>query len=118
MKYQKYGDEGQVQYKFSNLLAGFMQRCDPKLSRFAFARMLMLDEEPKLEIEGIWMFRGQEIPAAMDDHPQFEYFDKKKLDFMNNEEHYKMVGEFFGVGKDLATATCMGRKVAEQEWFK
>lgn len=116
IKYEKYGDEGQVQYKFSNLLAGFMQRTDTKLSRFAFGRMLMLGEEPKLDIEGCWMFRGQEIPAEMLDHPQLEYFEKRKLDFLGNAADSKLVGEFFGCPKK--DGTCLGRAVAEQEWFK
>lgn len=116
VKYQRYGDEGQVQFKFMNLLGGFMQRIDNKMSKFAFARMLMLGEEPDLDIEGVWMFRGQEIPKDMDDHPQFEYFDKKKLDFMNNEEDYKMIGEFMGAPKNGGTAK--GKPIQAAEWFK
>jgi elongation factor 1-gamma len=34
----------------------------------------VLGEEPKLEIKGVWIFRGKEIPAEMKDHPQFEYY--------------------------------------------
>jgi len=99
IKYDKYDDEGQVQYKFSNLMGGFMQRCDPKMSRWAFGRMLMLGDEPDLEIEGIWMYRGQVIPEIMNDNPQFEYFHTKKLDFMNNAEDYDLIGQFFGAPK-------------------
>lgn len=116
VRYQKYGDEGQVQHKFNNLLGGVMQRCDPKLSKQAFARMLMIGDEPNLEIEGVWMFRGQEIPAEMADHPQWEYFDKRKLDFMGNAEDYALVGEFFACPKFDGVVT--GRAVREQEWFK
>lgn len=76
----------------------------------------MLGEEPSLEIEGIWMFRGQEVPEMMNDNPQFEYFDKKKLDFMGNEDDYKMVGEFFAAPK--SGGTCLGRPIKQQEWFK
>lgn len=68
-----------------------MQRCDTKMSQIAFARMLMLGEEPNLDIEGVWMFRGQEIPFMMTEHVQMEYFEKRKLDFMNNAEDYKVV---------------------------
>jgi len=100
IRYEKYGDEGQVMFKFANLLGGFMQRIDPKVSRYAFGRVLMLGEEPDLNIEGIFMFRGQEIPELMNENPQFEYFEKKKLDFMGNADHYNEIGEFWAVGKE------------------
>jgi hypothetical protein len=29
----------------------------------------MLGEEPNLEIEGVWLFRGKGIPQEMKDHP-------------------------------------------------
>jgi elongation factor 1-gamma len=73
-KYDKYGDEGQVRYKFANFLAGFMQRCDPKMSPVAFGRVVMLGSEPNLDIEAVWLFRGTEIPAIFKEHPQVEYF--------------------------------------------
>jgi len=55
MKYDKYADEGQVQYKFCNLMGGFMQRCDPKMSPVAFGRVAILGEEPNLELEAVWL---------------------------------------------------------------
>jgi elongation factor 1-gamma len=116
VKYEKYGDEGQVEYKFANLLGGFMQRIDPKLSRYAFARVLMLGDEPDLNIEGVFMFRGQEIPELMNDNPQFEYFEKKKLDFMGNEADYKLVGEFFAAPKEGGQVD--NRNIKQQEWLK
>jgi len=116
VKYEKYGNEGQVEFMFANMLGGFMQRIDPKLSRYAFARVLMLGEEPNLDIEGIFMFRGQEIPELMNDNPQFEYFEKKKLDFMGNAEDYAKIGEFWAVGKEGGSVG--GRPVKQQEWLK
>jgi len=113
VKYEKYGNEGQVEFMFANMLGGFMQRIDPKLSRYAFARVLMLGEEPNLDIEGIFMFRGQEIPELMNDNPQFEYFEKKKLDFMGNAEDYAKIGEFWAVGKEGGSVG--GRPVKQQE---
>lgn len=116
IKYQRYGDEGQVQWRFANLLNGFMQRTDPKLSKFAFGVMHMIGEEPDLNIEGVWMFRSQDIPPLMHDNPQLEYFDKKKLDFMNNEEDYKLIAEFFGAPKEDGNIN--GRPIQQSEWFK
>ena len=93
-----------------------MQRIDPKLSRYAFARVLMLGDEPDLNIEGVFMFRGQEIPELMNDNPQFEYFEKKKLDFMGNEADYKLVGEFFAAPKEGGQVD--NRNIKQQEWLK
>jgi hypothetical protein len=119
-KYDKYGDEGQVHYKFSNLLTGWMQRCDPKLSGTCFARMLMLGNEPNLDIEGVWMIHNQEaggndFPSQLLDHPQLEYMFKRKLDFMNNADDEKMVREFMGVKPE---STIGGRRVEQFEWWK
>jgi len=123
-KYDRYGDEGQVHYKFVNLLTGWMQRCDPKLSLSCFGRMLMLGNEPDLDIEGVWMIHNQEngtdFPREFMDHPQLEYMIKRKLDFLNNDDDYKLVSEFFGVHKDdvQSEKLCMGRYIMEAEWFK
>lgn len=56
----------------------------------------------------------------MRDHPQLEYMVKRKLDFMNNEEDYNIVSQFFGVHKNdvQSEKKCMGRYIMEAEWLK
>ena len=61
LKYDKFGTEGQVLYKTENLSKGFLQRFD-QFRKHAFARHCVLGEEPNLEIEGVWLFRGTTIP--------------------------------------------------------
>lgn len=117
MRYQKYGQEGTVLYKFQNLMGGFMQRIDTKLGKYAFGRVVMLGEEPDLDIECVFMFRGQEIPFLMREHVSFEYFDKRKLDFLGNEDDQKLIREFMGVLPAQAS-TVRGRRVEQFEWFK
>ena len=56
--YDKYGSEGQVLYKTENLMKGFLQRFD-HFRKHCLAKMCILNEEPNLEIEGVWCFRGQ-----------------------------------------------------------
>lgn len=68
LHYEKYEGEGQVQYQFSNLLNGFLQRID-HFRKHCFAAHLMLGDEPNLEIQGVWLFRGKGIPQEMKDHP-------------------------------------------------
>ena len=73
---------------------GFLQRMDDKFRNYTFSMMAILGEEPKLEIEGVWLFRGKGIPQEMIDHPQFEYFQRRELD-VNNEEDRKLISEFW-----------------------
>ena len=59
--YDKYGSEGTVLFKTENLMKGFLQRFD-HFRKHCLAKMCILNEEPNLEIEGVWCFRGTEIP--------------------------------------------------------
>jgi len=43
------------------MLNGFLQRID-HFRKHALAMHCMLGEEPNLEIEGVWLFRGKGIP--------------------------------------------------------
>jgi len=54
----------------------------------------MLGEEPNLEIQGVWLFRGKGIPQEMKDHPQFEYHKVRELNF-DNEEDRKLITDFW-----------------------
>ena len=54
----------------------------------------MLGEEPNLEIQGVWLFRGKGIPQEMKDHPQFEYHHVKELD-VKKEEDRKLITDFW-----------------------
>jgi len=61
LQYEKFGNEGQVLFKTTNLCKGFLQRFD-SFRKHAFARHCVIGEEPNLEIEGVWLWRGQGIP--------------------------------------------------------
>jgi elongation factor 1-gamma len=61
LHYDKYEGEGTVMYQTSNLLNGFLQRID-HFRKHTFAAHAILGEEPNLEIEGVWLFRGKGIP--------------------------------------------------------
>lgn len=68
LHYEKFGDEGQVEYKFSNLLEGFIQRLEG-FKKYSFGKVCMLGEEPNLEIMGVLLIRGQVICQELIDHP-------------------------------------------------
>lgn len=94
LQYEKFGTEGQVLFKTINLCNGFLQRFE-SFRKYSFARHAVLGEEPSLEIEGVWLFRGTDIPQAAIDHPQFEYYKQRKLD-VKKKEDVDLIREFWG----------------------
>lgn len=113
LHYDKYEGEGQVQYQFSNLLNGFLQRID-HFRKHAFAMHLMLGTEPNLEIEGVWLFRGKGIPQEMKDHPQFEYHTVRELN-VDNEADRKTITDFWAA---KVGDTINGQPVVEAKLHK
>jgi len=111
--YDKYGSEGQVMYKTENLMKGFLQRFD-HFRKHCLSRSCILGDEPNLEIEGVWCFRGKEIPAEMHEHPQFEYYNHRKMDF-NDKKDFNLIKEFWSAepGKKAN-----GMKVQSVMWHK
>jgi elongation factor 1-gamma len=113
--YDKYDGEGVLLYQTSNLMNGFLQRMDDKFRNYCFAMMAILGDEPNLEIEAVWLFRGKTIPQEMLDHPQFEYYQRRELD-IKNEADKKIITEFFCAKSDVTTIN--GAKVQECKMFK
>lgn len=85
LKYDKYPGEGEVLYQTSNLMNGFLQRID-HFRKHALAMHAITGDEPNLDIEGVWLFRGKGIPQEMVDHPQFEYYKTRELDVTKEED--------------------------------
>lgn len=85
LRYIKYKGEGEHLYKTNNLLNGFIQRAE-HFGKHSYGVHMIYGEEPNLDIKGVWMWKGHEIPEAMNDHPQFEYYNTKKLDIDNETD--------------------------------
>lgn len=85
LNYIRYKNEGKLLYKTNNLLNGFMQRAE-HFGRYSFGIQMIYGEEPDLNMKGIWMWRGQEIPQQLKDHAQFEYYTTRKMDIDNPED--------------------------------
>jgi elongation factor 1-gamma len=112
--YDKYEGEGVVLYQTSNLMNGFIQRMDDKFRNYCFSMAAILGEEPNLEIQGVWMFRGKGIPQEMIDHPQFEYYQRRELDVTKAEDK-KLITEFWSAKPE---SIANGLKVQECKMFK
>ena len=113
--YEKYDGEGVLLYQTSNLMNGFLQRMDDKFRNYSFSLLAILGEEPSLEIQGVWLFRGKTIPQEMLDHPQFEYYKKRELD-VKKEEDRKLISDFWSAKAEVSTVN--GLKVQECKMFK
>jgi len=73
----KYNDENKVDYMTSNLVGGFLQRCDD-VRRYAFGSMVILNENPPFEIEGCWLIRGDSVAPLIEANPDAEYYEWTK----------------------------------------
>jgi elongation factor 1-gamma len=113
--YDKYEGEGVLLYQTSNLMNGFLQRMDDKFRNYTFSMLAILGDEPNLEIEGVWLFRGKGVPQEMLDHPQFEYYQRRELD-IKKEEDRKLISDFWCAKAEVTTAN--GHKVQECKMFK
>jgi len=62
----------------ANLVGGFFQRLD-KLRKYGFGSMLIFGEDGNLEISGVWLFRGQDVPGEMKECDDYEHYEWRKL---------------------------------------
>lgn len=106
LKYEIYKDEGSVLHKTGNLMNGFIERAEA-CRRGAFGMHAVIGDEPNLEIEGVWMWRGQDVMPEMKEHPSFEYYQSRKLD-VDKTEDVKIIQDFWcqGVGDKMNGKTC------------
>lgn len=106
LKYEIYKNEGAVLHVTGNLSSGFLERAEA-CRRTAFGLHCVLGEEPNLEIEGVWLWRGQDIMPEMKDHPTFEYYKSRKLDVTKAEDK-QLIEDFWtrGEGEQMNGKKC------------
>lgn len=112
----KYDDENTVMFRTSNLVSGFLQRCDSvrKYSMGVVNITGNADEEtPPFKVSGVFMFRGLEVPKVemYQENPDSEYYTWEKID-VSNHKGQQLIKDFF-------TADALeGLKVLERKMFK
>lgn len=95
LHYDKYEGEGEKLHVTNNLMGGFLNRAE-HTHHYCFGRHAVLGEEPNLEIKGVWLMRGTELPDGLvKEHPQFEYYRTRKMDPRNNKEDDALVRAWF-----------------------
>jgi len=94
-----------------NLVSGFLQRLD-KLRKYGFGTVMIHGKEPALEISGVWLFRGKEIPTEMSKEcDDFELYTWTLADHTNPaqralvEDYLAWDGDFGGKGKPTEEKT-------------
>eukprot|EP01103_Thecamoeba_quadrilineata_P006012 TRINITY_DN15751_c0_g1_i1.p1 TRINITY_DN15751_c0_g1~~TRINITY_DN15751_c0_g1_i1.p1 ORF type:complete len:440 (+),score=110.22 TRINITY_DN15751_c0_g1_i1:127-1320(+) len=109
----KYPEEQTALYKTCNLVGGFLQRLD-KLRKYGFGSINILEIEGKgnFDIQGAWLFRGQDIPAEMTTCDDSELYTWRKAD-LDNEEDKTKITEIFNWEPKVA-----GKKFAQGKVFK
>ncbi|CRH01704.1 elongation factor 1-gamma, putative [Plasmodium relictum] len=110
MKYDKLEDECQISFVACNMAGGFLQRLENNFSKYSFAVVSVLGENKSYDIEGVWLFRGTEIPFEMKDHPSFEYHIFKQLD-ANNDSDRKIVEDYWCSKETISNRPVVDRKV-------
>jgi elongation factor 1-gamma len=104
-----------VGYLTSNLKNGHIRNLDDHFRKYCFAVYGVYGEEGNYEIDGIFMWRGTEIPEAWKEHNTYEYFTFTKLD-ENDPAVQKLTAEYWlGLNE---TDTVEGRKVFDAKMYK
>jgi elongation factor 1-gamma len=75
----KYNEENKVDWQTSNLVGGFIQRCD-EVRKYAFGSMVVLGDAAPFEVSGIWLMRGKDIKPMLEANPDAEYYEWTVLD--------------------------------------
>jgi elongation factor 1-gamma len=89
----KYNSELNKMFMTSNLVGGFLQRMD-KVRKYGFGSLLIFGEEPSLQIGGLWMFRGTELPDELWENPDAEHHTWTKVD-INDPAQRKLVEAYW-----------------------
>ncbi|XP_062176710.1 elongation factor 1-gamma [Alnus glutinosa] len=82
----KYNDENTVSFVTLNKVSGFLQRMD-LARKYAFGKMLVIGSNPPFKVQGLWLFRGQEVPQfVIDECYDMELYDWKKVDLSDEAQ--------------------------------
>jgi len=102
----KYNHELTKVFMTANLVSGFLQRLD-KLRKYAFGSIIIFGDDGNLEVSGIWLFRGGNVPEEMSECDDAEHYDWKKLNHEDSqikeliEDYFAWDGKFGGKSKQF-----------------
>lgn len=115
VKYIKAEGEGKVLFMTNNLKNGFLQRLD-HFRKYAFGVHGVYGEEPNLEVRGMWLWRGTDIPAEVKELDSYEYHTWNKID-TSQPENKSLVEQFWcGLSDDEDVVD--GLRARDVKYFK
>jgi len=107
----KYNNECEKIFMTCNLLGGWIQRLD-KLRKYGFGSLIIFGEEPKLEVAGVWIFRGPEPPQEMKETDDYILYTWRKMNPDDAAER-EIVNDFWSWNGNFS-----GRKFNQGKIFK
>lgn len=93
IRYQKLDSEGKELWLTENGRNSFLERVD-SYRKHVFSNLGIYGDEGNYEIKGVWFWRGKGVPFFMDEHPTFEFYDKRELD-PSKEEDRKVIESYW-----------------------
>ena len=112
--YQKAEGEGKLLFLTNNLKNGFLQRLE-HFRKYAFGVHGVYGEEPNLEIQGVWVWRGNGIPNEIKELDSYEYHDWVRLDPKNEADRKKIEEYWTKLNEDEIVE---GLRVRDAKYFK
>lgn len=116
LKYIVYKNENEVLFRFNNLLRGFLRSWEP-LKKYLFGTHLVLGDEPALDIQGVWLIRGNKLIDEITSNPSFDSYEWVKLDH-TKEEDKAIVKTFWTAMKEVDTDQYDGKTLRTFNWVK
>ncbi|ORC84288.1 putative elongation factor 1-gamma (EF-1-gamma) [Trypanosoma theileri] len=74
----KYNEDNKMQFMTANLIRGWFQRME-HTRKYAFGVALIIGEEKKHDIVGMWVFRGKGMPEIVREVEDTELFDWEEI---------------------------------------
>ncbi|EME30594.1 elongation factor EF-1 gamma subunit [Galdieria sulphuraria] len=102
----KYNDELEKTFMSANLVSGWFQRLE-SLRKSTFGSILLFGQSGpagSVEIHGVWLFVGQDIPKDMKEGVDFDAYEFSKLD-PNNAKDRTLIENFFAWDGDFSSIT-------------
>jgi elongation factor 1-gamma len=109
-----YNEENKTGFMTSNLVTGFLQRCE-EVRKYAFGQMYILNKEKPFEVSGVWLLRGPDTAPMLSSNPDAEYYTWTKLDHTAPADR-KLVEDYWA--EVPFEGELLGKYVYDQQIFK
>lgn len=115
LSYIKYPGECEVVYRTNNLLKMFFGNLE-SIRKYIFGTHAILGDEPKLEIEGVWLIRGAALFPQITDLDAYECYKWEKLD-SSKPETRELVKDFW-TNRQEDEEKIQGKVIRTFKWVK